>query len=192
MKEKLESGIKSLDIGCGSGVATILLATEFPKSEFHGFDFSEEAIGRAKAEAEKRGLKNCHFKVQDCAIMDTELSASFDYITAFDSIHDQAHPDKVLENIYKMLKKGGCFSLYDIRAHSNVAENVGTPFLPLKYTASLFHCMPVSLFFDGGKGLGTCWGKELAIKMLENTGFTDVKELPMPGNFMNMHIVSKK
>ena len=168
------------------------MAAEFPKSEFHGFDFSEEPIERARAEADKRGLKNCYFKVQDCANLDTELCDAFDYITAFDSIHDQAYPDKVLANIYKLLKKGGLFSLYDIQAHSNVADNAATPFFSLKYTVSLFHCMPVSLYFDGGKGLGTCWGKELAMKMLEEAGFADVKEIPIPGNPMNIHVLCKK
>ena len=192
MQEKLESGIKCADFGCGSGHASLMLAAAFPQSEFHGFDFSKEAIDNATDEAEKQGLKNCHFKIQDCADMNAELKDSFDYVAAFDSIHDQAYPDKVLLEIYKILKEGGYFSLYDVKAHSNLADNVGVPFLPLNYAASLFHCMPVSLFFKGGKGLGTCWGKELAVKMLEDTGFTDIKEIPIPGNVYNMHFISKK
>jgi len=192
LKEKLESGIKCADIACGSGHASIYLGAAFPKSEFYGFDFSFEAINRAKDEAMKNGLKNCHFNIQDCANLDAEFQDSFDYVTAFDSIHDQAYPDKVLHEINKILKKGGLFSLYDVFAHSDVADNIGLPLQPLNYAASLFHCMPVSLYFEGGKGLGTCWGKELAIKMLENAGFSDIKEIPIPNNPYNMHFISKK
>ena len=192
LQEKLQSGIKCVDIGCGSGNASIILAAAFPKSDFYGFDFSVEAIDRASAEAGKLGLTNCHFKVQDCSNMSAELEDSFDYVTAFDSIHDQAYPDKVLGEIYRILRKGGCFSLYDVNANSNVADNIGLPLLPMNYAASLFHCMPVSLYFEDGKGLGTCWGKELAAKMLENAGFQEIKEIPIPGNSYNMHFIAKK
>lgn len=188
----MESGIKCLDIGCGSGFASILLAAEFPNSEFHGFDFSREAIGNAKSEAERRGLKNCHFQVQDCANLAPELNGSFDYVTAFDSIHDQAYPGKALDEIYRMLKGGGTFSLFDVMAHSNVADNIGMPFLPMKYAASLFHCMPVSLYFEGGEGLGACWGKELAMTMLRTAGFIEINEVPLKENSFNIHIICKK
>lgn len=188
----MESGIKCLDVGCGSGMASILLAAAFPNSEFHGFDFSEEAIQRGNDEAKRRGLTNCHFKVQDCVNMGEDMTDAFDYITAFDSIHDQAYPDKVLGEIYRVLKKGGTFSMYDVNAHSNLADNVDVPLLPLKYTASLFHCMPVSLYFENGQGLGTCWGKELARQMLETAGFVQIEEVAMQENDFNMHIASRK
>ena len=192
LAEKLESGIKVLDIGCGSGSPGLILAAAYPKSEFYGFDISQEAIQRATNEAEKRNLKNAHFKVQDCANLGTEYNDYFDYITAFDTIHDQAYPGKVLAEVNKVLKKGGWFSVVDIDAHSNVGDNIGLPLLPMKYTASLFHCMPVSLYFEGGKGLGTCWGKELAVKMLEEAGFTGNEICHVTGDDYNLHILSTK
>ena len=39
----------------------------------------------------------------------------FDVITAFDAIHDQAEPEKVLVNIRKSLKTDGIFLMQDIR-----------------------------------------------------------------------------
>ena len=99
--DKLESGIKLLDVGCGSGKAINLMAKSFPNSHFTGYDFSSEAIQNAKNEAEKLELNNMIFEKQDAASFSKDLH--FDVITAFDAIHDQAKPDKVLENIKKSL-----------------------------------------------------------------------------------------
>ena len=192
LKEKLESGIKVLDVGCGSGSPGLIMAAKFPRSEFYGFDISEEAITIAKEEAERRGLANAHFKVQDCANLDSEYKEYFHYVTAFDSIHDQAHPDKVLAESCKVLKKGGIFSLVDINSHSNVADNIGQPLSCLKYVVSLFHCMPVSLYFEDGKGLGTCWGKELATDMVKKAGFTGVDIRHVANDRFNVHILCTK
>ena len=48
IEEKLKSGIDVLDVGCGSGWAISHLAKLYPKSRFTGYDFSEEAISRAR------------------------------------------------------------------------------------------------------------------------------------------------
>src|SRR3712207_6576021 len=48
LTERLKSGIEVLDVGSGSGRALNLMAREFPKSRFTGYDFSEEAIARAR------------------------------------------------------------------------------------------------------------------------------------------------
>ncbi len=42
------------------------------------------------------------------------------------------------------------------------------------YTASLMHCMTVSLALDGA-GLGAAWGRQLATSMLADAGFDDVR-----------------
>src|SRR6202047_2060678 len=36
VKEKLETGARAADVGCGKGASTILMAKEFPKSHFFG------------------------------------------------------------------------------------------------------------------------------------------------------------
>ena len=191
LTELLEKGAKCLDIGCGMGSPSLMLAEKFPNSDFHGYDMSEEAVKAAGTEAERRGLKNVRFFVKDVANIDP-CDASFDLVTSFDAIHDQASPDKVLSAVYRSLKPGGWFSLVDVKAHSHPADNVGMPMSSLKYAESLFHCMPVSLFFKGGAGLGTCWGLELAQEMLKNTGFSKVEVKDIPEDDYNTHILCIK
>ena len=50
--ERLEDGNEVLDVGCGSGRALNLMVRTFSNSSFTGYDFSEKAIARVRAEAE--------------------------------------------------------------------------------------------------------------------------------------------
>lgn len=182
LTEKLEQGIRVLDIGCGSGRALNTLAARFPKSEFVGYDLSEDGTKAGAAEAKARGLTNVSFQIQDVSIF--EDTDAFDLVTAFDSIHDQIHPDKVLSNIRRSLRDGGTFLMQDIRASSHLENNLDHPLAPLLYTFSCTHCMTVSLA-AGGAGLGTVWGEELALSMLDDAGFGEVLVHTLPGDIMN-------
>ncbi|WP_454810255.1 class I SAM-dependent methyltransferase [Paenarthrobacter nitroguajacolicus] len=174
--EALRSGISVADIGCGEGHALSLLGSTFPASTFTGYDFSAEALATAAAEASGLGLSNVRFELQDVSWLD--ISEAFVLVTAFDAIHDQAHPAQVLKNIHAALKPGGTFLMVDINASSRLEENLGLPWAAFLYTISTFHCMAVSLG-QGGDGLGTVWGKERATDMLREAGFRtlEVKEL---------------
>jgi len=184
--EKLKSGINVLDIGCGSGRALNLMAKKFPNSSFIGYDISKKAIENANAKVREHGISNISFENQDASNFTKEKH--FDLITAFDAIHDQADPQKVLENIRKSLKPDGVFLMQDIRASSKLEENMEHSLAPYLYAVSCLHCMTVSLS-QGGKGLGAMWGKELAITMLKNAGFSSVKVLELPHDPINYYYV---
>jgi len=171
LEERLRDGIDVADIGCGSGHAINVLAAAFPASRLTGYDFSTQAIAAARAEATTLGLTNVRFEVLDVAALDKV--AEYDLITAFDAIHDQAHPGSVLAGISRALRNDGTFLMIDIKASSRVEENLEHPLAPFLYTVSTMHCMSVSLGL-GGDGLGTAWGEQLAISMLHDAGFTKV------------------
>jgi ubiquinone/menaquinone biosynthesis C-methylase UbiE len=184
---RLESGIDVLDVGCGTGRAINLMAKAFPKSRFWGYDFSREAVKLARQEAKKMRLKNAKFEATDAAKMvDRE---KFDLITAFDTIHDQARPDKVLKAINRALRKGGVFLMQDIAASSNLHENIGAPLAPTIYAISTMHCMTVSLAYKG-MGLGTAWGQQKAKEMLADAGFGNVKVSMVDGDIFNYYYVT--
>ncbi len=103
MPGRLAAGIEVLDAGCGSGRAVMTMASLYPRSRFAGMDFSQEAIGAARHEAQRRGLGNVRFEVQDLAALEAERQ--YDLVTAFDVIHDQAQPAVVLRNIARALKE---------------------------------------------------------------------------------------
>jgi 2-polyprenyl-3-methyl-5-hydroxy-6-metoxy-1,4-benzoquinol methylase len=190
---RLRDGIRVCDLGCGQGLATMLMAQAFPNSRFVGLDISEPAIETARSEAKKLGLDNLKFITRDAAALaiSHEFDNFFDYITAFDAIHDQTRPLEVLKGIYASLKAGALFSMVDIGAASNVTDNRDHPMGPFLYTVSLMHCMPVGLV-DGGRGLGMMWGRERAIKMLQKAGFDQIQVLDIPEDPFNLHYLCKK
>jgi 2-polyprenyl-3-methyl-5-hydroxy-6-metoxy-1,4-benzoquinol methylase len=187
--EKLKDGINVLDVGCGSGKALILMAQNFPNSQFTGYDFSEQAITNAQTEAEKLGLENIRFGIRDAATF--EEIKQYDLITAFDAIHDQAKPAVVLENIRNALRDGGTFLMQDIAGSCHVEKNMEHPIAPVLYTISYMHCMTVSLALDGD-GLGTMWGEEKAEEMLLEAGFSSVEKNHLEHDFQNCYYVVSK
>jgi SAM-dependent methyltransferase len=189
LTQRLEAGIDVADIGCGSGHAINLMAKAFPQSRFTGFDFSEEGIQTARREAQAFGVANARFELRDVTALD--LPDRFGLITAFDAIHDQAHPAQVLAGIAGALRPDGVFLMVDIRASSNLHENRDLPMAPFLYTASTMHCMTVSLAL-AGTGLGTMWGEQTARRMLAEAGFTDVKVVSIEGDIFNNYFIATK
>jgi ubiquinone/menaquinone biosynthesis C-methylase UbiE len=186
---KLEAGIDVADIGCGSGHAINLMAQAFPSSRFTGFDFSAEGVATGTSEAKSMGLKNARFVEKD--VSELGESEAFDFITAFDAIHDQAKPAEVLAGIAKALRPGGTYLMVDVKASSHQHENADHPLGAFLYTVSTMHCMTVSLAL-GGKGLGTAWGQQVALEMLADAGFTKVEVKEVPDDILNLYYVARK
>jgi 2-polyprenyl-3-methyl-5-hydroxy-6-metoxy-1,4-benzoquinol methylase len=186
LTERLEAGVDVLDVGCGSGRAMNLLARTFPESRFVGYDFSQEAIARARAE---RGATNVRFEVRDVAILDEK--ERYDLITTFDAIHDQAKPAAVLKGIAEALRADGVYLMQDIAGSSHLHNNMDHPLGPFLYAVSTMHCMTVSLA-QGGEGLGTMWGEEKALEMLEEAGFAEVEVKQLPHDFQNSYYIARK
>jgi ubiquinone/menaquinone biosynthesis C-methylase UbiE len=189
LTEALQQGIEVLDLGCGRGRALVKLAEAFPNSRFTGYDFSGEAIAYANSEVQRRNLSNVQFQVKDAATL--EESARYDFITTFDAIHDQAKPDRVLQNIYNALRTDGVYLMQDIHASTEVSGNLEHPVGPFLYTISCMHCMTVSLAY-GGMGLGTMWGQEKALQMLSDAGFTRVEVKQLAHDFQNDYYIIHK
>ncbi len=189
ISDRLRDGIEVLDVGCGRGHAINLMGKEFPRSKFTGCDISQEAITIAKEEAKKFGLANVRFEVKDATLI--EELGKYDLITAFDTIHDQALPTKVLKAINHSLKDKGFFLMQDIAASSKLDKNIDSPLAPSLYTVSTMHCMSVSLAYNG-EGLGTMWGKEKAMTKLSESGFKDIEVKNVMGDIMNYYYISRK
>ena len=189
INNRLNDGIRVLDIGCGRGRAVNIMGKAFSRSKFTGCDISHEGILSAKEEAKNMGLTNVQFEIKDALLV--EELGKFDLITAFDTIHDQVQPTKVLKAINASLNNDGFFLMQDIAASSKVEKNIDSILAPTLYTISTMHCMSVSLAFDG-EGLGTMWGKELAVNKLTEAGFKDIKIKNVEGDIMNYYYVSRK
>jgi 2-polyprenyl-3-methyl-5-hydroxy-6-metoxy-1,4-benzoquinol methylase len=192
MHEKLSSGARMLDVGCGAGRIINRLAKLYPGSEFVGMDLSEEAIEVARRHATDMGLRNVHFEAADLSDFDsTAVAGSFDFVTTFDAVHDQAQPLRVLKGICRTLKEDGVYLMQDIRGSSHLQNNLSHPLGPFLYTVSCLHCMTVSLA-QGGEGLGAMWGEERALEYLQKAGFRSVEKRNLAHDIQNNWYVVRK
>jgi len=205
--ERLRSGIRVCDFGCGEGVALVLMATAFPDSEFVGIDIDWEALAVARKNATRFELPNLEFSLHDASELrhDRHWAGRFDYVTAFDAIHDQRAPLEALQSVHHLLAADGLFSMVDIAACSSQAGNREHPLGAFLYTVSLMHCLPVGLV-GGGAGLGMMWGREQAAALLAEAGFAQVEvgpvlaeagfaqvEVgPVPGDPFNLHYLCRR
>ncbi len=189
IEDRLGSGIDVLDVGCGSGHAINVMARAYPKSRFLGYDFSAEGVAAGREEAAALGLANARFEVRDAARLSG--GPAFDFITSFDSIHDQADPAAVLAGIAESLRDDGTYLMVDVAASSHLERNLEHPLGPFLYAISTLHCMSVSLGL-GGAGLGAAWGEEKAREMLRDAGFGNVVVKRVAGDVVNNYYVARR
>lgn len=190
--QKLKTGTKMLDVGCGSGRIINKLAALFPNSRFTGLDLSPEAIETARADAAALGLKNVEFIIKDLSdFHETATDHMYDFITTFDAIHDQGTPLNVLKGIYRALKPDGTYLMQDISGTSHLEDDIRHPIGTFLYTISCMHCMTVSLA-QGGEGLGAMWGEEKTKEYLTKAGFSSVQTNKLAHDIQNnWYVVTK-
>ena len=76
-------------------------------------------------------MTNAKFEIKDTTTINEQ--EKYDLITAFDTIHDQAQPTKVIKEIYNALREDGIFLMQDIAASSHAHENMNNPLAPTLY-----------------------------------------------------------
>ena len=192
LTDRLAQGVRMLDLGCGRGRILNRLAALYPRSRFVGMDLSQDAIAYAREGASRAGINNVEFAAVDLSDFDqTAEPDSFDFITTFDAIHDQAKPLNVLKGIYRALKPEGVYLMQDISGTSHLHKNIEHPIGTFLYTISCMHCMTVSLA-QGGEGLGAMWGEEKTREYLQKAGFRSITTHRLAHDIQNnWYVVTK-
>lgn len=169
---KLDAGATVADIGCGSGVALIEMAKAYPRSQFHGYDISVHALARAERHRQEAGLSNAAF--HDARSDALPEDGRFDFVTAFDCLHDMTHPAEVMRAVRRSMKADGTWLIVDINAKPTFEENLArNPMAAMMYGFSVLSCLSSSLSHPDGAGLGTLgFSEPVAREMTAAAGFT--------------------
>jgi 2-polyprenyl-3-methyl-5-hydroxy-6-metoxy-1,4-benzoquinol methylase len=192
LADQLSVGIHVLDVGCGSGRIMNRLAELYPNSRFTGMDLSPEAVETARNEASQKGLQNIEFSIRDLSnFHETAELETFDFITTFDAIHDQAKPLNVLKGIHRALMADGLYLMQDIQGSSYVHNNIEHPIGTFLYAISTMHCLTVSLA-QSGEGLGAMWGEEKTREYLQKAGFRSIETNQLAHDISNNWYVVRK
>jgi len=166
--QKLSSGGRAADVGCGHGASTILMAKAFPKSQFIGIDYHDASIQTARARAAEAGVSNVQFETADAT---SYGQRELDFIAFFDCLHDMADPSGAARHARNALKSDGVCMIVEPLAGDQVQNNLN-PVGRVYYGASSLVCVPVSLA-RGGPALGAQAGEKRLRKVLvDDGGFT--------------------
>ena len=181
-------GIDVADVGCGEGHTVNLLGSRLPAQSLHRPRLQRSRPGPARAEADGVGPANVTFV--ECDVARAGDAGAYDLVTAFDAIHDQARPATVLATdvdrrcARRRLPHGRLQRVEQPRGEPRAA--VGE----LRYAMSTMHCMSVSLG-QGGAGLGTAWGVQLAERMLLGAGFAEMARRELAEDPFNAYVVAR-
>jgi SAM-dependent methyltransferase len=176
LEERLQSGARVADIGCGGGRALLAVASRYASCHCVGYDLDATSIERARTTARAMAVDD-RVVFERRAAEELAPDAGFDLIMAFNCVHDMAQPAAALRGVRRALRDDGWFLWSEAPVSDLLEENTGL-FSRLVYAASCMHCMTVSLA-GGGVGLGVVVGPEMVRKMAAEAGFGSCDVLPV-------------
>ena len=100
---------KALEIGCGIGETTKLLAEKYPKLMITAIDYDREQIKRAR---KIKNLGNVKFQYGDATKLKFKNS-SFDHVIETNTFHHIKNYSKAIKEVYRVVKKNGIFYAMD-------------------------------------------------------------------------------
>jgi SAM-dependent methyltransferase len=169
VEEKLKTGARVADVGCGHGASTIIMAQAYPNSEFIGFDYHELSIMHAREAARKAGLDDrVRFEV---ASAKSFPGTDYDLVTVFDCLHDMGDPVGAAQHVLQALAPDGTWMIVEPFANDNITANLN-PLGRIFYSASAVICVPASLSQEVGLGLGAQAGEKKIREVVQAGGFT--------------------
>ena len=171
--DKLKTGAKVGDVGCGHGASTIVMASAYPSSRFFGFDFHAPSIEMARTRANEAKVSDRVTFTAATAKAYTERG--FDLICFFDCLHDMGDPVGAAQHANRALNDDGSVLLVEPFAGASLAEN-STPIGRLYYAASSMICIPNSLSQEVGLGLGAQAGEARLREVFASAGFNLILE----------------
>ncbi len=151
-----QEGEVCVDLGCGRGNDVLRMAQSVKENGFvYGVDISDGMLEKARATAEKFGVKNVKFVKSELEKIEIPDKTA-DLIISNCTINHASDKLKVWSEIYRILKKGGRFSISDIYSMEDVPDE--------------YKHDPVAV--------AECWAgairKDLYLEILDVCGFTDV------------------
>jgi 2-polyprenyl-3-methyl-5-hydroxy-6-metoxy-1,4-benzoquinol methylase len=169
VEEKLRSGIRVADVGCGHGSSTVLMAKAFPKSTFIGFDYHGPSIDYARKAAAEAGVSDrVSFEI---ATAKEYPGRDYDFVTFFDCLHDMGDPVGASAHVLATLKRDGTWMIVEPFAGDKLEDNLN-PRGRAFFGASTLICTPASLSQEVGLGLGAQAGEARLRDVVTSGGFS--------------------
>jgi len=102
---RFQGSERVLDVGCGDGAITTVVASRVPDGEVVGVDASQDMIRFASRQPAATACRNLSFRVGDARRLD--FSSAFDWVISFNALHWVHEQEPVLKGIWSALRPGG-------------------------------------------------------------------------------------
>ena len=181
--QRLASGGRLADIGCGQGWSALAVARAYPEAEVLGIDSDAASVDEARAAAAEEGL-GVRFERIDAA----ELAAAgpFDVVLALEMLHDLARPVDVLNAARAALAADGTMLVAD---EAVAAEFIapGDDLERMMYGWSITHCLPAAMAEQPSAAIGTVIRESTVRALAAEAGFGGVEVLDVDGGFFRLY-----
>ncbi|MGO9388396.1 MAG: class I SAM-dependent methyltransferase [Methanobacterium sp.] len=105
-------GSKVLEVGCGVGAQTLMLAKNNPESQITSIDISRKSINQAKTLLKNKKIYNVQFQVADLFNLPFK-EESFDHIFVCFVLEHLKDPITALESLRRIIRKNGSITVIE-------------------------------------------------------------------------------
>lgn len=187
LTERLQSGGRIADLGCGIGWASIAMALQLPAATVIGWDNDPASIDTARQNA--AGAEAAvRFELANAAAMARE--SPFDLVTILEALHDMANPAEVLRAAAAVLAEDGVVLVAD----EKVADEFTAPGDELErmmYGWSVSHCLPAAMAEQPSAAIGTVIRAPIVHELARAAGFGSAETLDVDAGFFQLHLLRK-
>lgn len=107
-----------VDIGCGPGLLVAVLTKAFPNLCLIGVDIAENMVQQAAVNMASQGLSDrTSFRLGDIKELPFDEN-SINWLVSTLSLHHWTEPGQAFQEIYRVLRPGGQFLIFDLRRDS--------------------------------------------------------------------------
>jgi cyclopropane fatty-acyl-phospholipid synthase-like methyltransferase len=166
-----------LDVACGTGWSSIAMAQAYPKITVDGVDLDQDAIGAARANAERAGVADrVRFTATDVA--DFDGAGAYDLVTILEALHDMSRPVDALSAARQLLSDAGAVLVADglvadeFTLHASAQERT-------EYGWSVVSCLPGAMGDPQTAATGAVMRPSVLRQYALQAGFAEVEVLPI-------------
>jgi Methyltransferase domain len=177
LRLRAEPPARVLDVACGTGWSSIAMAQAYPKITVDGVDHDQDAIGAARANAERAGVADrVRFTATDVA--DFDGAGAYDLVTILEALHDMSRPVAALRAARQLLSDAGAVLVADglvadeFTLHASARERT-------EYGWSVVSCLPGAMGDPQTAATGAVMRPSVLRQYALQAGFAEVEVLPI-------------